>query len=99
MEEHREAEPVERGRSVRAALDMEDEAGVAGLLGRPGGQARGRARAHGVAATRLEVVAADLPLGPVTAPQHRHEIGTECHRYAEKQEGRAGGPREPFAAR
>src|SRR6266511_1189905 len=62
VEQHGKAEAVERGRSIRAALDVKNEAGVAVPLGRPPGETRGGARADGVAAARLEVVTADLPL-------------------------------------
>ena len=63
VQQHGEAQAVELRRAMRAALHMEDEAGVAVTLGRPRRQAGGRTRADGVAAARFEIVAADLPLG------------------------------------
>src|SRR5215470_3240672 len=62
VQQHREAETVESSRAVRAALHVEDEAGVAKALGRPRGQPGRRARADRVTAARLEVVTTDLPL-------------------------------------
>jgi hypothetical protein len=56
------AQIVEHGVPVAAAVDVEDETGVAEALGGRRGQARRGARADEVAAAGLEVLAVDLPL-------------------------------------